>query len=100
MWSLKEYAKKFYTGKAWARCREAYRRSVGGLCEVCLQEGRYTPGVIVHHVEHINPDNVTDPRVLLDWSNLQLVCRSCHQAIHARDKGRRYTLDELGRVIL
>lgn len=97
---VKEYAKKFYTGKAWARCREAYRRSVGGLCEVCLSQGRYTPGVIVHHVEHINPDNVTDPRVLLDWNNLQLVCRDCHAQAHAKGKARRYKLDELGRVIL
>lgn len=97
---MKEYAEKFYKGKAWAKCREAYIHSVGGLCEVCLSQGRYTPGVIVHHKEHVSIETINNPRVLLDWNNLQLVCRSCHQAIHARDKGRRYTLDELGRVIL
>jgi len=95
---MKEYAKGFYKSQAWKKCREAYARSVGGLCERCLGRGLYRAGEIVHHREHISPENITDPAVLLDWGNLQLVCRECHAALHRPE--RRYRLDELGRVIV
>lgn len=93
----KKYARAFYSSDAWEKTREAYRKSVGGLCEVCLAEGIYTPGVIVHHKTHLSPANITDPAVALSWDNLQLVCRDCHARIHAQ-KSRRYRVDELGRV--
>lgn len=94
--TMKDYAKGFYKSKAWKETRAAYARSVGGLCEVCLGKGLYRAGVIVHHREHINPENITDPRVLLAWHNLQLVCRDCHAALHKPE--RRYRVDDLGRV--
>ena len=103
---MKEYAKGFYQSQAWKQCRRAYAKSVRGLCEVCLAKGLFTPGVIVHHMEHINPDNITDTKVLLDWNNLQLVCRNCHADIHKDSYGpkkkehRRYTIDVDGRVII
>lgn len=97
---MKEYAKGFYKSKAWKDCRAAYAKSVGGLCEVCLKAGIYRAGEIVHHKEHINPDNINDPRIILDWNNLQLVCRDCHAELHPKHRGRRYKLDELGRVIV
>ena len=96
--TMKDYAKGFYKSKAWKETRAAYARSVGGLCEICLDKGLVRAGVIVHHREHISPENITDPRVLLDWNNLQLVCRDCHAALHKPE--RRYRLDELGRVIV
>lgn len=98
--TMKEYAKGFYKSKAWKECRAAYAKSVGGLCEICLERGLYRPGEIVHHKRHISPDNITDPRVILDWDNLQLVCRDCHAAIHAGKEGARYRVDELGRVMI
>lgn len=103
---MKEYARAFYHSAAWKKCRAAYAKSARGLCEVCLQRGLFTPGVIVHHKEHINPDNITDTRVLLDWNNLQLVCRDCHADIHKDSYGpkkrenRRYIIAEDGRVII
>lgn len=97
---MKEYAKGFYKSQAWKRCREAYARSRRGLCEVCLDRGMYRAGVIVHHREHISPENISDPAVLLDWNNLQLVCRDCHAELHSAREGARYRLDELGRVIM
>lgn len=94
---MKEYATRFYSSTEWKRCRAAYAKSVGGLCEICLAAGIYKPGVIVHHKTNISPDNITDPSVVLDWNNLQLVCRDCHARIHD-SKRRRYRVDELGRV--
>lgn len=97
---MKEYAAKFYKSPAWKKCRAAYAKSVGGLCEVCLDAGIVRAGEIVHHKVHINPENISDPTVILDWSNLQLVCRDCHAKLHGAREGRRYRLDEMGRVIL
>lgn len=94
---MKEYAEKFYSSKAWQHTRQAYKKSVGGLCEVCFEKGIYKAGHIVHHKVHITPDNINDPFITLNWDNLQLVCRECHEAIHTRKK-KRYKIDELGRV--
>lgn len=94
---MKEFAKAFYTSQAWKECREAYRKSVGGLCERCLKSGLYTAGEIVHHKIHITPDNINDPNVTLNWDNLELVCRDCHAEIHG-DK-RRYKIDAVGNVL-
>lgn len=90
--------KRFYNSKAWKDTREAYKRSVGGLCERCLKQGLYVPGEIVHHKIHLTSDNVNDPSVTLNYDNLELVCRDCHGQIHRGP--RRWRVDpETGRVL-
>ena len=81
----------------WKSCRDAYAASVGGLCEKCYAQGRIVPGEIVHHKVHLDPQNVNDPEVTLNWENLQLLCRDCHGAEH-RKREKRYKVDALGRV--
>lgn len=93
----RDFARAFYNSDAWDNCRKAYAKSVGGLCERCLKEGRYTPGKVVHHKTHLNPGNINDPAVTLAWGNLQLLCMDCHAAVH-RTQSRRYTVDQYGRV--
>ena len=97
---MREFAKGFYKSQAWKRCREAYAKSRRGLCERCLERGIFRPGIIVHHKIFVEPETITDPNVLLDWNNLELVCRECHAELHSAKEGRRYKLDELGRVML
>lgn len=94
---MKEFAKDLYSSKAWQHTRDAYKRSVGGLCEVCWSKGILKPGEIVHHKIHLTPENINDPKIALSFDNLQLVCRDCHAQIHDRRK-RRYRVDEMGRV--
>ena len=94
---MKPYAEKFYKSQAWEQTRDAYSKSVGGLCEVCFAKGLIVPGEIVHHKRHISPENISDPNITLDWDNLQLVCRDCHADIH-RPNERRYKVDEMGRI--
>jgi len=89
--------KQFYSSKTWQDCRNAYYKSKGGLCELCLAKGLYNPGVIVHHKTHLTPQNYNDPSIALDFNNLQLLCRDCHARQHKAEK--RYKVDELGRVI-
>ena len=38
----------FYQSKTWERCRNAYYKKAGGLCERCLSVGIVKAGVIVH----------------------------------------------------
>lgn len=95
---MREFAEKFYKSKTWQRCRMAYAKSRGGLCERCYAEGRITPGEIVHHKIYLTPETIRDPGVSLNWDNLELLCRDCHGDEHKRIK-RRYTIDEQGHVI-
>ena len=94
---MQEYAERFYKSKAWQACRLAYAKQVGGLCECCLKNGIYTPGVIVHHKVHINPENIEVPEITMNFDNLELLCRDCHAAQHGK-KQKRYKVDDLGRV--
>lgn len=90
------FAAAFYHSYAWEQCREAYARSVGGLCEDCAERGIVTPGVDVHHVVRLTPENIGDPAITLSWSNLRLLCESCHEKRHRF--GRRWTVDDNGHV--
>lgn len=67
----------FYHSRTWKRCREAFAASRNHTCEMCGK-----PGWLVHHKRPLNDANVDDPGVSLDWSNLMLLCPSCHDRIH------------------
>lgn len=95
---MKPYAEKFYKGKKWQACRDAYTHSVRGLCERCLAKGIIKPGVIVHHKIHLTPDNIKDETVSLNWDNLELVCRECHAELHGNLK--RYRFGENGEILI
>lgn len=81
---MKPWAKSFYKGKAWRQCRDAFFISRHGLCERCSG-----PGKIVHHKIYLTPDNINDPDVSLNWSNLELLCQDCHNKEHHGEKATR-----------
>lgn len=95
--TMREFAASFYSSKAWQRCREAYKKSKGGLCEKCYAKGIVKAGEIVHHKIHLNPDNINDTSVTMNFDNLELLCRDCHGEEHQKVI-RRYKVDDLGRV--
>ena len=78
----KKWAESFYKSKEWKECRKAYIASVDGLCERCLEKGIVKPGYIVHHIEHLTPENIDDPEVTLNFDNLEYVCKKCHDKEH------------------
>lgn len=94
---MKDFAESFYKSKQWQRCRAAYVKSVGGLCEDCLKHGVYNPGIIVHHKTHIDRLTIENPEVTLSFANLELLCRDCHAKEHAEKK--RYGFDSDGNII-
>ena len=94
---MKDFASSFYKSRRWQETRKAYLKSVGGLCERCLKKGLYHPAVIVHHKVYISPENINNPEITLSWSNLEAVCRECHEAEHRRED-LRYTVLSDGSV--
>ena len=53
----KDFARSFYSSKQWQDCRNEYAKRRHHLCEDCLRRGIYKPGVIVHHIEELTPEN-------------------------------------------
>ena len=72
----------FYRSKAWQQCREAYLRSVCGLCEECAKQGIVKSADIVHHKITLDDEKARDPDIALNFKNLQAVCIDCHNRIH------------------
>lgn len=99
----REFAEDFYRSKAWRSTREAYFESVHGLCERCLARGVVRAGEIVHHREHLSPQNISDPSVTLSFDNLELLCRDCHASEHPEIYGGRFeqrvAFDENGNLV-
>lgn len=97
----RDFARSFYSSKAWQDCRYEYAKSVHYLCENCMRKGIYRPGVIVHHIEELTPANIHRPEITLNFDNLELLCRECHAEQHTeRSKGRRYIYGDNGEIIL
>lgn len=102
-----EWASRFYESVHWKKTREAFRQYKRGLCEECLKKGIITAGTEVHHIKPLTINNVHNPKIALNWSNLELLCEECHHTLHnemreATPKGhqhRRFSVDENGNVI-
>lgn len=96
---MQEFAEKFYNSPAWKKCRIAYSKSQGGLCEMCRKMGRIVPGEIVHHKVPLTPSNIENPNITLSFDSLMLLCRDHHAEIHKKNV-RRYDVDPEGRVTI
>ena len=102
----KEWTDGFYLSKAWRKTRDAYYQKRRGICERCQKEfdaglrafEDIQPGIIVHHVRHLTPENINDPSVALSFDNLELLCDEHHNREH-KAKPKRYSFDKEGRII-
>lgn len=109
----KQFARQFYSSKAWQDCRDECMKRRHYLCEECLRKGIYKPAKIVHHIEELTPANINNPEIALGLDNLMCVCVECHNEIHdnhgrwakinekkreQRASKQRYTVDKFGRV--
>ena len=103
----KDFARSFYKSTSWRKCRANYLKTVGGLCELCLKEGKYEPAVIVHHKIVLSEKNIHDPEVTLSFKNLTAVCAFHHALIHDNKQflpndiaPKRYEIDQDGHVLI
>lgn len=92
----KGFADEFYVSQRWIRCARGYRIKVGGLCERCRAKGKIVPAEEVHHKIKLTPENINNPEITLNWSNLIALCKDCHKELHRKQK--RWTVDEDGNV--
>lgn len=63
-------------GRAWKRIRDNYA-AAHPLCEMCLQQGRYTPTEQIHHKLPLSQGGTNDVE------NLMALCKACHSRIHS-----------------
>ena len=95
---MEAWKDKFYGSRKWKSLRKAVRSRDKGLCQECLKKGIVRQGDAVHHIVALNESNVDDETISLNADNLITLCTDCHAAKHRTE--RRYTIDELGRVIV
>ena len=93
---------RFYTSRVWRKCRKAFAKSKGNLCERCFSRGIIEAGsrdrpLEVHHKIPLTADNIKDPGIALAWKNLELLCKSCHDEERQR-KEKRWRIDSDGHV--
>lgn len=79
---MRSAPKSFYNSKQWKDVEKLYKQKQHHLCEKCMEEGRFTPGEIVHHKIHLSEANYRDPEISLNFENLMLLCIPCHNNIH------------------
>jgi 5-methylcytosine-specific restriction endonuclease McrA len=53
---------------------------------------------MVHHIRHLTPENIGDPKVSLAYDNLMRLCRDCHAFMHSDHSGRRCEFNEDGTI--
>jgi len=83
---------KLLNDKRWKMLRAEVFKRTNGLCEECLQQGIYTPGVDVHHITPVETAKSIQEMERLTYtpSNCRLLCIPCHikthQAMHTHTK--------------
>ena len=53
----------------------------------------------MHHKVPLTDDNLKNPEIALAWSNLELLCKQCHDEERAR-RSKRWRIGPDGRVLL
>ena len=93
---MRDFAKAFYLSKEWRKARAYIFDRDEGLCVRCGELGE-----IVHHKEHLTPQNISDPEIALGEDNLELLCRDWHALAHAGELATDggLTFDDEGNVV-
>ena len=80
--TLKE--RGFYDKAAWKKARRAALQRDNYMCRGCLRNGRLKPAQEVHHIKPTG----SYPELALEQSNLESLCRQCHEATKPRGDPR------------
>ncbi len=75
--------KRLYSSANWKRLRINYLQS-HPLCVICYSRGKIVEAKIVDHVV----PHKGDKRLFFDTSNLQALCKRCHDTKTAKEDGR------------
>lgn len=85
----RDFSRAFYKSPEWEKVRQFVLMRDRYLCQKCG-----CPAEEVHHIIHLSPENIWDPKVTLNPQNLISLCRADHFAEHTKDKeaGKRKAL--------
>ena len=91
VWSKESRQARGYD-KKWDRIRQQVIKRDYGQCQECKRQGRVTVGREVDHIVSKAKSKVLGwTRSMVDaLSNLELLCKRCHDEKTARDEGRIY----------
>lgn len=91
-----------YRSKKWRTLASYIRQKNHYICQQCKAPNAKE----VHHIQEVTVHNMYDANITLNESNLMLLCRQCHNAIHNRFvsapctvQGRHIQFDSEGNVI-
>lgn len=84
------WAKAFYNSKAWKQEREYILKRDRYLCQCA---GCHALATEVHHKKELTEDNVHNPMIALNPSNLMSVCSECHKRITKVEHRRKGKVD-------
>jgi 5-methylcytosine-specific restriction protein A len=80
---------KLYNLQQWRNLREIFKQS-HPLCSECLKHNIITAeNLDVHHILSPFDPNISEMEKyhrLLDYNNLQTLCKTCHQQAHLKKK--------------
>lgn len=83
---MRKLRQKAYQNTEWRKLREVYMHE-HPLCDECLKKGKVTPATDVHHKKSPFKGGEVNYNLLLDYDNLESVCKDCHGEIHANQQG-------------
>lgn len=83
---MRELRRKAYNNTAWRKLRDLYMHE-HPICEECLKKGKITAAEDVHHKRSPFRKGEINYSLLMDFSNLESVCKECHGEIHAAQQG-------------
>lgn len=92
----KKFSAAFYKSKAWRSTREYVLRRDAFSCNDCGGRGNE-----VHHIVELTQDNINDPNVALNPSNLMTLCGTCHKkrTLGSAAAADGYCFDANGQVV-
>lgn len=76
--------RKFYKSREWRKKRPEILKRDNYECQRCKRMGRYSRGVVVHHIKHLRDR----PDLALDDDNLETQCEACHNIEHPEKLGQ------------
>ena len=104
----RDFAISFYHSPAWLHNRKAYMQTPvetpfgtvpPGMCERCYSNGIMRPAKVVHHIVHLTPENIDDPKITLGFDNFQRLCQDCHAFVHTGYEPPRYSFGANGEIV-
>ena len=91
--TTKEGRAQFYASEDWRNLR-AFKLRISPLCQRCLKKSKLVQATEVHHIVDI----ATDPSKVVDFTNLEALCKSCHSSHTFKETRKRMSTRPRGHI--